>query len=185
VDRSQSSAAALNRGTERENHTFRREFRDVFDARYTSLFRYVHRLVADQELAADITQEAFVKLYQRGGIPVDVRAWLGTVATNLVRDEQRMRQRRAAIVARAEPAPQAYESPEGILLQKERQAGVRAALDTLPPRSREILLLRHEGFSYREIARVAGVAEASVGTLLARATSAFTAAYGGRSDERV
>jgi DNA-directed RNA polymerase specialized sigma24 family protein len=39
-----------------------------------------------------------------------------------------------------------------------------------------MLLLRHEGYSYREIAQVAGVSETSVGTLLIRATAAFHAA---------
>jgi DNA-directed RNA polymerase specialized sigma24 family protein len=38
-----------------------------------------------------------------------------------------------------------------------------------------MLLLRHEGFSYREIATALGVAESGVGTMLIRATEAFRA----------
>ena len=50
---------------------------------------------------------------------------------------------------------------------------VREALGVLSQRDREMLLLRQEGFSYREIAEVAGVSPRSVGTILARALQRF------------
>jgi len=52
---------------------------------------------------------------------------------------------------------------------------VRRALEVLSQRDREMLLLRQEGFSYREIAEVAGVSHRSVGTILARALQRFAA----------
>lgn len=156
---------------------FERALRAAFDTRYAELFRYVNRLVGDRELAADITQEAFVRLYQRGSMPENVRTWLGAVATNLVRDEHRTRQRRAKLLSAAELGPAPADPPDVTVVRHEERARVRRALDSLPERSRELLLLRHEGFSYREIARAIGVAEGSIGTLLARATNVFTAAY--------
>jgi RNA polymerase sigma factor (sigma-70 family) len=54
---------------------------------------------------------------------------------------------------------------------------VRAALRELSPRDQEMLLLRAEGYSYREIASALGLNEPSVGTLLARAKRAFRQAY--------
>ena len=62
----------------------------------------------------------------------------------------------------------------------EREDGirrVRAALERLAPRDREVLLLRQEGFSYKEIAQVVNVAPTSVGTLLARALDRFVSVY--------
>ena len=53
------------------------------------------------------------------------------------------------------------------------KARVRRSLGRLPLRDRQMLLLRHEGFSYREIATALGIAETSVGTMLIRATQAF------------
>jgi len=50
---------------------------------------------------------------------------------------------------------------------------VRAVLARLKRRQAMILLLRYDGFSYREIAEIVGVVPGSVGTLLARAERAF------------
>jgi RNA polymerase sigma-70 factor (ECF subfamily) len=54
---------------------------------------------------------------------------------------------------------------------------VRACLAVLPDRQATVLLLRHSGHSYREVATALGVAEGSVGVLLARAERAFRRAY--------
>jgi RNA polymerase sigma-70 factor (ECF subfamily) len=64
-------------------------------------------------------------------------------------------------------------------LAGETSATVRSALDRLPARERELLLLRAEGYSYREMADALELNEASVGTLLARAKRAFRLAYEG------
>jgi DNA-directed RNA polymerase specialized sigma24 family protein len=54
---------------------------------------------------------------------------------------------------------------------------VRRALELLPPRDRALLLLREEGYSYRELSVALDLAEGSVGSLLSRAKSAFRGAY--------
>ena len=51
-------------------------------------------------------------------------------------------------------------------------------------RERSLLLLRAEGFSYREIARALELNEGSVGTLLARAQRSFRVKYGESGDAR-
>ncbi len=50
-------------------------------------------------------------------------------------------------------------------------------LGALPTRQAELLLLRHEGLSYDEVAAALGLNPASVGTLLARAQQAFRKEY--------
>jgi RNA polymerase sigma factor (sigma-70 family) len=55
---------------------------------------------------------------------------------------------------------------------------VRRALDELEPRERAVLLLRHSGFSYAEIAEALELAKTSVGTTIARAQRKFRIAYG-------
>ena len=50
-------------------------------------------------------------------------------------------------------------------------------------RDRLLLLMREEGFSYREISETVGVKEGSVGTLLSRAQKRFVTAYESRSPE--
>lgn len=146
------------------------------------LFRYVNRLADDAELAADIVQETFVKLYQRGDIPDDTRAWLVTVATNLLRDERRTASRRNLLLVRHAPDAAAAGAADAELIAEEQRLSVRVALDTLAPRDREMLLLRHAGYSYREIATALGLAEPSIGTMLVRATASFHGAYSARND---
>lgn len=159
---------------------FDAEFRAVFDARFAELFRWLDRYSGDASLAADAAQETFVRLYQRGEMPTDLRAWLVSVALNLVRDEQRRGARRRRLLQRravADTMADAAPSPEDDVLAAERRALVRRALYALSERDRALLLLREEGYSYRELASALSLAEASVGTLLARAKVAFRESY--------
>ena len=67
--------------------------------------------------------------------------------------------------------------PDEDIERAERIQGVRRALEKLPDRDRQLLLMREEGFKYEEIAGVIGVAPALVGTLIARALRRFVEAY--------
>jgi RNA polymerase sigma-70 factor (ECF subfamily) len=166
----------------KERDAFELAFRRLFNERFSSLYRFLDRLSGDADLAEDLAQEAFVRLHARREIPDNPRAWLAKVASNLLRDDARGKRRRTRLLANqaedlrledASPGPDAY------VVANENRARVRAALDRLPPRDRQILLLRHEGYSYREIAAAVDVAETSVGTLLIRATTAFKSAFVG------
>jgi RNA polymerase sigma factor (sigma-70 family) len=158
---------------------FEESFRRLFDDQHASLFRYLQRLTGDADTAEDLAQEVFVRLYQRGAMPDDARGWMATVAHNLLRDQKRTGKRRLQLI-QARPLDLNRGSAVGAderLLADERRKLVRSALEKLSERDRRMLLLRHEGYSYREIAHAVGVSEASVGTLLLRATSAFHSAF--------
>ncbi len=119
-----------------------------------------------------------MRLLDRGprGPAKGLRVWMFRVATNLVRDAARQVSTRRRILA-GSPPPDPVPSPELDHERSEEIRKVRAVLDDLPPRDREVLLLRQEGFSYKEIAKVVNVASTSVGTLLARAMARFEAEY--------
>ena len=156
----------------------------LYHAHFASLFRYLDRLTGDPDMAKDFAQDTFVRLHRRGTLPDDPRAWLATVATNLVRDHQRQARRRTELVLQyASDAAQPSDAPsaDSAIIMREARAQVRSALDVLPERDRMLLLLRHEGYSYRELAHAVGVAEGSVGTLLIRATRIFRNAIGADS----
>jgi RNA polymerase sigma factor (sigma-70 family) len=159
---------------------FDTDFRAAFDARFAELFRLLDRHSGDASLAADVAQETFVRLYERGAMPDDLRAWIVSVALNLVRDEQRRSTRRRRLLLQRPASTtmaDAEPSPEDDVLAVERRALVRHALESMEPRDRALLLLREEGYSYRELALALALNESSVGTLLARAKSAFREAY--------
>jgi RNA polymerase sigma-70 factor (ECF subfamily) len=164
---------------ERATPTFQDACAGVFTAHFERLFRYLQRLSGDPDLAADLAQEAFVRLHARGAMPDETTAWLITVATNLFRNAQTMRSRRRrlltearAVAVLADPAPAPGQGAD--MGSADR---VRAAIDRMSERDRQLLLLRAEGCSYREIASALQLNEASIGTLLARAKRAFREAY--------
>jgi RNA polymerase sigma-70 factor, ECF subfamily len=153
------------------------DFDALFEALYPSVYRYVLRLTGDADVAEDVAQEAFVRLLRQTLPEGEVRPWLFTVATNLVRDGARKTERRIRLLAAAPPLVSRPMSADEKVEQKESVNAVRIVLDQLPERDRQLLLMREEGFKYEEIARVIGVAPASVGTLIARALRKFTALY--------
>lgn len=151
-------------------------FDALFDSVYPPLFRYCNRLTGDPDQAEDVAQEAFFRLLDRGaeGTESSLRSWLFLVATNLVRDRSRTRETRRRILTRI-PPPDAVPGPDQDLTRAEEVERVRRALQILSERDRKMLLLRQEGFSYREIAEMVEVSHRSVGTILARALKRFAA----------
>ena len=156
------------------------DFDALFAKLHPSLFRYLHRLTGEQDVAEDIAQEAFVRLLRQSLPEAEVRPWLFTVATNLVRDRARKSERRQRLLMTAPELVTRPPLPDEDAERAERRQAVRDALDRLPARDRQLLLMREEGFKYDEIAQVIGVASASVGTLIARALKKFVAEYEAR-----
>lgn len=148
----------------------------LFQQLYPALYRYLHRLTGDPDAAEDVAQESFVRLLRQSLPEEEARPWLFTVATNLVRDRARKRQRHLRL-SEAVPAPTPRERPDVSTERADAIRRVREALGEVPERDRTLLLMREEGFKYDEIARVVGVAPGSVGTLLARALRRFEDVY--------
>ena len=161
---------------------FDTRFRELFQTEYPRLFRYLDRLSGEPDLAADLAQEAFIRLNRRGAMPDCPASWLVTVAMNLFRNlrSTEARRRRLLTEARvesvlADPTPTQYQTSTAA----ESQERVRSALDRLPEREQRLLLLRAEGYSYKEMAAALQLNEASIGTLLARAKRSFRRVYEG------
>lgn len=160
--------------------SFSEGFIELFDRHFVRLFRYLDRLSGDPDLAGDIAQDAFVKLFERGSFPDTPEAWLITVATNLFRNVRSTEARRLRLLTPArgsEVLGDAPPAPDASIDATESQRGVRQAIDRLPERERQLLLLRAEGYSYHDIALALELNEASVGTLLARAKQSFRGFY--------
>jgi RNA polymerase sigma-70 factor (ECF subfamily) len=74
-------------------------------------------------------------------------------------------------------------TPDELFSSSQEQGRVRAVLASLPERQAELLLLRHDGASYGELASSLDMNPASVGTLLSRAQQAFRKEYVNRYGE--
>ena len=159
---------------------FSDQFVELFDVHYPSVFRFFDRLCGDPDLASDIAQSSFVRLFQRGSVPELPSAWLITVGLNLWRNISTTERRRALLLTAdrtaqslADPAP----PPDASAVADETRQKVRTVLDGLPSREQQLVLLRAEGYRYSEIAEIMQLNPSSVGTLLARAQADFRRAY--------
>ncbi len=153
------------------------DFQAVYRELYPSLSRYVHRFTGDADAAADIVQDSFLRLLEHDLPRDEVRPWIFVVATNLARDRVRRRERRRRLLLANQERRVTAGSPQDEVERAELIAIVRRALDRLSDRDRQMLLMREDGFRYREIADAVGVRSTSVGALVARALKRFSAAY--------
>ena len=165
------------------------DFESLFSSERTRIVRHLRYLTGDLQVSEDLAQEAFVRLWERAaadgsGAVRDPGPWLLRVASNLAYNHFRAEERRRAREDRA--------GVQDALCQHTGECGsssleeaidVRDALTRMGARDRTVLLLRHSGSTYAEIAEVIGIAPGSVGTTLARAQSRFREAYEGYSAE--
>lgn len=171
----------LNRSASADSAAFEALFLEHYDRVYAVLIR----LLGNREEAEDLAQETFLRLY-RSHLPAgqghNLSGWLYRVATRLAFNALRARRRRLqheqalAETVLAEQAGDPTDLADIAALSEERQR-VRSVLAELPERQAQLLLLRHLGLSYKELAAALDVAPGSVGTLLARAEQAFEARY--------
>jgi len=140
---------------------------------------YAARLLKDRAEAEDVAQDAMMRLWKiapewRTG-EAKVTTWLYRVVTNLCTD--RLRKKRGTGLDEIAEPEDGKPSQDAVLMQKQRVAALDAALDTLPDRQREAVVLRHiEGLSNPEIAQVLEIGVEAVESLTARGKRALAKA---------
>ena len=170
--------------TEMTDHELLRAYVDTRDVdslsaflcRYQeSLLRFVAKLLRDPDVAQDVVQETFLRVARNPKRLLSVESchnWLLRVARNIGMDHVRRltRVRRHAPLVATQAASVAEERQQGetaTLEREEERDRVRAEIQKLKPRHRELLLLKvQEGKTYREIAQITGLSVTNVGYLL-------------------
>lgn len=130
-------------------------------------------LMGNRTDAEDVVQEAMLRAYRffdrfRGG---NARAWLLQIVRNTCYswlEKNRPAEMMTEFDEDLHQRPAA--NPEILATQADERQRLMLALESLPPRSREVLVLRElEGCSYREIAEVTGIPMGTVMSTLSRA----------------
>ena len=159
---------------------------ELMKAHMPSVHAVARRLLGDDAAADDAAQETFLAVWRhaksyRGDAPG--RAWILRIALNKARSAGRWRSVRRWLSldhavdgepdaptlgeAIADPAPEA--DPAGVRERDDRAERLRAAVEDLPARQKEMVLLRLEGLEINEIATAVGAAEGTVKATLHQA----------------
>ncbi|WP_343576016.1 sigma-70 family RNA polymerase sigma factor [Pseudomonas sp.] len=146
-----------------------------FQAHYADLMRFLARRLGDNQRAADVAQDTWLRLADQPAEAEvqDPRAYLFRVAGNIAIDNLR-REGRLAELHVDETAANDLSDPastlEHRLLAHEALEHLDAALDQLPPNVRQALLMnRLDGLTHSQIARHLGVSESMVGKYIVQA----------------
>jgi RNA polymerase sigma-70 factor, ECF subfamily len=136
-------------------------------------FNFSRWLLRSRADAEDAAQEALLRAcrFFRGFQGGDARAWLLQIVRNTCYSWlEKNRPRELMVEFNEEVHQQPVATPESIAIAVEGRERLIRALETLPPRYRELLVLRElEGCSYKEIAAIASIPLGTVMSSLSRA----------------
>jgi RNA polymerase sigma-70 factor (ECF subfamily) len=152
-------------------------FRSLSGVHLQPILRYCSRLLREPAEAEEIAQEVMLRAWQRASEyepKARLTTWLHRIAHNLAIDVLRKRRNDSREWDdESMPAPDSR-IPERLVEQLDTAQRVQAALQTLPERQKQALLLCHEqGLSNPEIAEVLAVGVAAVESLLSRGRKAL------------
>ncbi|MDX1646133.1 MAG: RNA polymerase sigma factor [Longimicrobiales bacterium] len=162
-------------------------FRSLYDRNVDRIYRLMHRMAGEEDLAMDYTQEAFVRAYQRldqfrgdAAFSTWLHSIAVSVALNGLRKVDRHRKRERSLGDAGPLASPTRRPDPGV---RER---LDEAVDGLPDIYRVVFLMHDlEGYSHGEIASFLGVAEGTSKARLSRARSKLRDALGPAMKEYV
>jgi len=147
----------------------------------------MYALSGDQTVAADVTQQVFVKLITRIGQfrgDSEFTTWLYRMVVNVCRDEQRKQKRWVPLADSTFMSAAVKQTQSRQYASKELSRQVQAAIAELKPKLRWPILLKYiEGLSYEEIGQVLGCSKGTVASRLNRGHKALSKRLGYLRDQ--
>lgn len=162
-------------------------FEELFDRYKQKIANFVYQFVGEHHLAEDVTQNVFIKIYQK----LDqyqpkgkVSSWIYRIAANQAKDELRKIKRRPTVSLSSSVASQdetnkelgdyvlddESQRPDYLLREKELLLRIKKGMSQLKPKYREVILLcDYQGLSYEEAAEVMKITKTNVSAILCRA----------------
>jgi RNA polymerase sigma-70 factor (ECF subfamily) len=161
-------------------------FQRLIDREAPRLLRFALGLLGSMEDAEDVVQDTLIRLWENAATwtpDARIGTWLHRVCYNRAIDLLRRRRAFVEDSALLETIDDA-ELPDAAMVRGEAELSLREAIERLPTRQRTAVLLFHfQDFSQREAARVMGVSEEALESMLARARRQLRQHLGGDSDE--
>jgi len=145
---------------------------ELFAKHHNEIYAYLLRMLRDPDLAADLTQDAFVKAYKAYDAlqkPENARAWLYQIAHRVALDDLR-RRRIIRFVPLVGEARTTAPSAEHLVMDARLSGDLQRALEKIPERQRAALLLAElHDLTGLELAAALGVSHVAARALLTRA----------------
>ena len=146
-------------------------FRQLFDKYYGRLFRFFCHRGMDQDMAEDMAQDVFLKVWQhrsRLDPNKSLKSFLFTIAANEIKMFLRKKQVRDAHANEEKAGEISYTLP---ITSFDTKAAIDEAIQALPENLRAVFVLhRYDLLTYREIAELQQV---SIKTVESRMTKAL------------
>ncbi len=169
-------------------------FEALYNMHQAGIYTFIRSQVRQAELAADLTQDTFVRAWESLPKLREENAfggWLHRIALNLIRDEVKSGRARLEVGQRAgskenespqtEPPTPARDGPEQLALSRIARREIWEALGTLPVDQRNAVVMHHlEEMSVKEIAAAMKVRPGTIMSRLARAREALREKLRGR-----
>ena len=148
--------------------------REIFDAHYKDVYAYFYGLSRDASLSEDLASEVFLEAVRSIGSfrgEADVKTWLFTIARRRWAAWLRRKKRQIETEALQDFLPGGGKTVEARYLDRELAERVYALLEAEPERTRDIVRMRLEGYSFYEIGQKHGISENSARVIDFRARS--------------
>ncbi len=154
-------------------------FKDFYNRQRQRFFAYLVRRAGDYQLACDIMQESFARMYEKYTAEQFTPQLLYTIGRNLVLDALRKRRRNPS---QTDDVEQPVDGQEHYLLVRDEYRQVLAAMRQLDDDERDLLaLVVSSELPYRELAAMTGLSEANVKVKIHRARKKLRAYLGTES----
>lgn len=151
------------------------EFSRLYEIYLPKIYQYARYRIANKETAEDLTSDIFKKALE-GFKRFDpgkalFSTWIFSIARNTIIDYYRKQAKEARIIRDTEPENAiSSDSPEEKLSLSEEMARLHECIIKLTDNEQELISLKFSaGITNREIARITGLSESNVGTILCRA----------------
>ena len=158
---------------------------DLFARHHGEIYAYLIRMIRDPELAADLTQDAFIKAYKAYDSlekPENARAWLYQIAHRVALDHIR-RGKIVRFLPWTGESHGAAPSAEHLVMEAHLSGDMQRALARIPERQRSALLLAElHDLTGLELAAALGVSHVAARALLTRARESLRQALAAERD---
>jgi RNA polymerase sigma-70 factor (ECF subfamily) len=150
----------------------------TFRAYYARINRVIGRVIRDEARAEELAVDVFLKWWRTSSAHGDcAEGWLVRTAVRQALDELRRRNRRQRLDRLWHLLARSPATPDEVFDAQRDQTRTRVVLAALSRRHAALLILRSDGLSYQELAVAMHLQPSYVGSLLARAQTAFRKEY--------